>query len=359
MKNNDIFATRLAQLQSQLLPHQAWLIATPSHITYLTNFQFLVPEEKEALLIISSQQCFLIHASFCPIDQVTSAVSRLTQTQGAAFKQHLVNLTRDLPQLTEWYLDENILSIEEYKILQSFTNLTLKTLNHQSIWQARMIKDEQEQAMSRKAGQIAHQAWEKLTKLITEGMTELQIKILLDNLMFDLGADKPAFPTIVAFQNHSALPHHQPGKNTLTNDSVILTDFGATVQGYRSDMTRTFWFGDNPSEEFLKIEKLVKQAYQRALEKLRAGSLLASDLDYAAREVINQAGFGKEFIHTTGHGVGLDIHEPPSLHWKNSTEIQPGMVITIEPGIYITGQFGYRYENTILVTPTGALELTT
>lgn len=372
MKNSDPFIQRLARLQAQLQPDQVWLIATPAHITYLTNFHFLVPEEKEALLIISRTRAILIHASFCPITEVTTAVEKLTQPQGDSLRQHLLNFTQQQPSLTQWWLDENLLSIGEFKILQTIPNLIFKALDHQSIWNLRMVKDEHEQALCQQAGHIAHQAFSQLVEIIKEGMTELQVKNLLDNLMIDLGAEKSAFPTIVAFGEHSALPHHQPSHQPLVIQTPVLIDFGAMVKGYRSDMTRTFWFGDQPSEEFVKIEKIVKHAYGQAHKLLHelpasnelinqppAAVLTARDLDREAREVINLAGFSKKFIHTTGHGVGLDIHEPPSLNWKNDTEIRPGMVITIEPGIYLNGQFGYRYENTLLVTANNALELTT
>ena len=126
-------------------------------------------------------------------------------------------------------------------------------------------------------------------------------------------------------------------------------------------MTRSFWFGDKPTQEYLKVKKTVHQAYQAALAKLTqplTNQLQAKDLDQAARSVISLAGYGPKFIHTTGHGLGLDIHEPPSLNWRNDQEIKPGMVITLEPGIYLNGRFGCRHENTILVTKDGAQELT-
>jgi len=360
MKSNDLFAHRLSLLQAQLLAHQAWLIATPSHITYLTNFHFLVPEEKEAWLVISQKQVWLIHASFCPTHGVTPFLTKLKPAQVEALPQHLNLILKSAPQLTEWYLDEQLLSIAEYKVLQNFPQLTLKTLDHQLIWNLRMVKDSVEQELCQQAGRIANQAFNQLKEIIKVGMSELRVKNLLDNLMIDSGAEKPAFPTIVAFGEHSALPHHQPDDRPLRDNTPVLIDFGAMVKGYRSDMTRTWWFGDRPSAQFLKIEKLVKLAYQRAVKQMakRTKKLAARDLDQAAREVINRAGFNQEFIHTTGHGVGLDIHEPPSLSWKNETLIKPGMVITIEPGVYLTGQFGYRHENTMLILDQEVIELT-
>ena len=140
----------------------------------------------------------------------------------------------------------------------------------------------------------------------------------------------------------------------------ILIDLGATVNGYHGDMSRTVWFGKKPSPEFLKVEEVVKAAYQEAVSALKnrqGQQILAKDLDQAARGVITQAGYGKNFIHTTGHGLGLDIHENLSLNWNNEQPILPQMVITIEPGIYLEGKFGYRYENMVVVNDDGAMEL--
>ncbi len=149
----------------------------------------------------------------------------------------------------------------------------------------------------------------------------------------------------------------------------VLWDFGATVNGYRSDMSRSFWFGKTPSADFKKVKKLVHQAYEAAVKTLVVGSAgtapkenssarTAQLVDQAARELITAAGFGAQFIHTTGHGVGLDIHEPPSLNWKSPAPLKPGMVVTVEPGIYLEGNLGYRHENTVIVTETGYQEIT-
>jgi Xaa-Pro aminopeptidase len=196
-------------------------------------------------------------------------------------------------------------------------------------------------------------------------MSELQIARQLEIAMLEAGSTGPAFPTIVAIGEHGALPHHQPTDRVLQPDEPILIDFGATYQGYRSDITRTVWIGDQVSDAFTKYEQLVRQAYTASLALLSHPTEstpftppTAGMLDQAARQVIATAGYGAEFIHTTGHGVGLDIHEQPSLYQGQPTPITPGMVITIEPGIYLTGTMGYRYENTILVTETGYTELT-
>lgn len=125
-------------------------------------------------------------------------------------------------------------------------------------------------------------------------------------------------------------------------------------------MTRSWWHGKKPPTAFSQIKNLVDEAYARTLDVLtqRAHHVTAKEVDEAARTFITQAGFGQQFIHTTGHGVGLDIHEPPSLYWRNQLPLSAGMVVTIEPGIYLNHQFGYRWENTVLITETSCQELT-
>lgn len=125
-------------------------------------------------------------------------------------------------------------------------------------------------------------------------------------------------------------------------------------------MTRSFWFGPQPSAEFRRVERVVRAAYRQTLERLRhrPTSLTTQHLDEAARTTIANHGYGERFIHTTGHGLGLEIHEPPSLSWQDQAPIQPGMALTIEPGVYLPDQFGYRHENTVLVTASGGDILT-
>lgn len=195
---------------------------------------------------------------------------------------------------------------------------------------------------------------------LKEGITEIEVKKRISNLFELNNILDLAFPIIVAFGPNSALPHHQPGEKILQNNMTVLIDIGAKVSDYCADMTRTIWFGKQKSERFIEIESIVLQAYKEVINKMddRKTSIKANDLDNAARTYIVSKGYGNQFIHTTGHGLGLSIHEPPSISWSNQTNIEPNMIITIEPGIYLNDEFGYRYENTVLVTKDGTKELT-
>jgi Xaa-Pro aminopeptidase len=376
---------RLSKLIASIPQQTAWLLSQPNDIRYFSDFGFLVPTEREALLFVSANHVGLIHATFSPV----------TGEPGISYYEgcHVTRLTthleaiREQSQFSNLLIDADTLFVSEYQILKKIKGLRIANLDHQLIWQFRMIKDEREQELMRQAGQITHQAFQALRPQLKAGMTEIDVKDLLEAKLHQLGSPSTAFPTIVAFGEHSALPHHQPTNKPLETEMSILIDFGATSDGYCADMTRTIWFGKKPAASFLEIESIVKAAYQAVIERMemknedgdgeRDGSLQkngsvkggdverrggrrqlqAKHLDYAARSLITKRGFGHEFIHTTGHGLGLDIHEQPSLNWKNTDPILPGMTLTVEPGIYLEGEFGYRYENTILITEDGGERL--
>ncbi len=348
------------QLQATLQPHQALLLSHPNDVVYCTGFEYLVPEEREAFFVITKQNFYLIRASFSPVP-AHAFFQVLDNCKPASVARHLANIVKD-EQMSEILFDKSSLFYEEYEaILDEATTLscTLRSFDRNLIWNFRLKKSDDEVKYMRQAGRIMAQAMQAIIAELHSGMTEKHVCHLLTEKLTSLGSDKNAFPLIVAFGAHGAEPHYQPGDAVLEDNMPVLIDAGATVKGYRSDMTRSFWFGAHPTEEFLKIEKIVQAAYTAAFEKLSSSQRLkALDLDQAARSLIKTAGFEEYFIHTTGHGIGLDIHEPPSLNWSNETPIEPSMVITIEPGIYLEDTFGYRHENTVLVTEKGGEVLT-
>jgi Xaa-Pro aminopeptidase len=357
--STDPLVSRLHQLQQSLTPHQAFLLTNPTDITYYSGFLSLVPEEREAFLVVTQKQATLFHASFSPVPE-TSAVTKVPSTSPRTVIKHLTEMSTSAG-LTEILIDKTRLFADEYEAFQKLEHYTFQNLDQHLIWSQRAVKDTQEIKHIRQASQIANQAVAAVEPQLKAGLTELDVQHLLEIEMIKRGSEKVAFPTIVCFGSHGALPHHQPTDTKLKPNTAILIDFGATVHGYRSDMTRSFWFGDQPSSNFLNVEKIVKAAYQEVITLLKANrpvNLTAADLDKAARNFITEAGFGSQFIHTTGHGVGLDIHEQPSINWSNPTLIEAGMILTVEPGIYIENEFGFRYENTVLITDAGVEELT-
>jgi Xaa-Pro aminopeptidase len=186
--------------------------------------------------------------------------------------------------------------------------------------------------------------------------TEAELAAELDYQMRKLGAESSAFDTIVAAGANSALPHAHPTNQPLGSNRLLLIDMGAAQDGYCSDMTRVLQIG-RPGQKTTSLYRAVLDAQQAALDAVRPG-IVAAKVDRAARRVMRKHGYGRAFVHSTGHGLGLEIHEPPRLGRTDATPLEPGMVVTIEPGGYLEGFGGVRIEDTVLVTENGCEILT-
>ena len=220
----------------------------------------------------------------------------------------------------------------------------------------REIKAESEVAIMRRAAEITTKAFDVICGIIKEGMTEKDVQIELDFAMLKLGADGLAFDTIVASGENGSLPHAIPGERVLRAGDMITMDYGAKFGGYCSDMTRTVVLG-KPSDTMLHVYNTVLHA-QETCEAALAPGKVCSDIDKLARDYIDQQGYAGRFGHGLGHGVGIDIHENPRLSYACNDILQPGVVVTVEPGVYLPGIGGVRIENTCLITETGAEPLT-
>lgn len=221
----------------------------------------------------------------------------------------------------------------------------------------RMVKYEDEIARLKKSCQIASDAFKKVKPLIKTGMTEHAVACLIASQMIAGGADAIPF-NIVCFGENTADAHHTPSKTRkLKNNEAVLMDFGCLYEGYSSDMTRSWWHGENEPEEYRAVWALVHQAYRAGAKSLRAG-LACKDADAAARRLIEAAGYGKQFFHSLGHGVGLETHDSPLLGPRSVAVLEDGMPVTVEPGIYFAGKWGVRWEDTFLVTADGSQKLT-
>lgn len=221
----------------------------------------------------------------------------------------------------------------------------------------RAIKDDHEVALLRKAVRIQEQAFEALKRQIKPGLTESHVAGLLEFEMRQRGAAGPSFPLIVGAGANGSIPHYMPGNVKLKNNSTVLIDFGALYEGYHSDMTRVLALGRMP-RKLAEVYKIVEESQRAGIEAIGPGVSL-KDVDAAARKVIVKAGYGKQFSHSLGHGIGLQIHEEPRLSSKAKGELKPGHVVTVEPGIYLPGIGGVRLEDDILVTARGRQNLCT
>lgn len=249
------------------------------------------------------------------------------------------------------------MTVAEHKALSRHARPTKFVQTDDLITPLRAIKDTGEVKRIRAAINVAEKAFKKVLGWLKPGLTEREVAAKLVYEMQRLGAQGETFPSIVAFGPNSSLPHAVPGQRKLKKDEVLLFDWGAHVDWYGSDLTRVCWLGSIPAR-MRKIFDVVRAAHDSAIEAVRPG-MTAHDLDAVARRVITKAGFGKLFNHALGHGLGLVAHEVPRVGMGTPTELQPGMVITIEPGVYLPGVGGIRLEDDVLVTRSGCEVLTT
>lgn len=215
----------------------------------------------------------------------------------------------------------------------------------------RLIKDEEEIEKLQRSVLLNEKVFQQIYKTITPGQNEIDITLALEATMRQKGAESPSFETITATGERSALPHAVPGPVEIKKDQPLMIDMGLILDGYCSDMTRTFVPG-KADKKFLKIHRLVRKAQLAATREIRAG-ISAAAVDKTARTVIAEAGYGEFFGHALGHGVGLAVHEEPRLSSRNRKHLKAGMIITIEPGIYLPDWGGVRLENMAVVREDG------
>jgi Xaa-Pro dipeptidase len=241
------------------------------------------------------------------------------------------------------------------RIKKNFGRIRL-SLASEILKDLRIRKSEEEIILMKKAGKIASEIMNVVTSKIDVGMTELEISGLIEYEARKMGSEKMSFETITSFSNHSSKPHNEPGVKKLRKKDIIMIDFGPRFKKYCSDITRTFFIGE-PTGEVIKVYKATEKAQKKALSSVKS-NMKASNIDKVARDVFKENGYEGYFIHGTGHGVGLDIHEEPYIAKESKSIIEKGMTFTIEPGIYLRNRFGIRIEDTLLVTDDGSEVLT-
>ncbi|HEY2062139.1 MAG TPA: Xaa-Pro peptidase family protein [Amycolatopsis sp.] len=254
--------------------------------------------------------------------------------------------------------ESQYVSVEEHEVLKVRFETVDLIRTPGLVEQLRVVKDEVEVAALRAACAAADRALADLIAAggLRPGRTELEVARDLEHRMLEHGSSGPSFDSIVAAGPNSAIPHHQPTGAELRTGDLVKLDFGATVDGYHSDMTRTFVLGE-PADWQRELYDLVHRAQAAGTEAVRPGAVV-SEVDAAARSVIVAAGRGEEFSHGLGHGVGLEVHEAPSFATTGVGTLTAGMAVTVEPGVYLAGRGGVRIEDTLVVRDTGPELLT-
>lgn len=322
----------------------AFLVTKGANIRYISGFT-----GEDAALLITANQAFLI-TDFRYYEQAERQAPSLT----------LYKLTKSLPAAFADLVKEigvKRIAFEgahvTYALYQDLAATEGVELVPAKGWveEIRAIKSPAEILLIRRAVQISDAAIAALPQILRAGMTERQLAWELEAYMRTHGADDVAFPLIVAGGPNGAMPHAVPSDRALVPGEPIVLDLGAEVAGYRSDLTRTVCIGQ-PAEKLREIYRIVLAAQQAAEAGIQPG-LIGKEADAIARQVIADAGYGEAFGHGLGHGVGLEIHERPGAGPRSEDRLEPGMLVTVEPGIYLPGWGGIRIEDLVVITETG------
>ena len=220
----------------------------------------------------------------------------------------------------------------------------------------RTTKTEEELKLMRKATKISMQAYKNIRKYVKVGITEIELKRKLEDEMVFLGAGGFSFELMVSFGANTANPHHVCDNTKLTKNTAILFDWGAKYQEYCADMTRCFWFGPNVPQEYKKILSLVKYAHDKVIAEAKC-KMTGAQIDKISRGLIEQAGYGKYFTHRTGHGIGMQDHELSDISHLNNEPILENYCFSVEPGIYLEGKYGVRWEDCFYMTKKGIKQI--
>ncbi|OOE02639.1 peptidase M24 family protein [Anoxybacillus kestanbolensis] len=353
---------RISKLQQKLKETNAsWaFITSTANVFYFSNFYSNPHERLLAIVIFPNDEPFLI----CPEMDAN-------QAKQAGWPYAIVSyddvhnpwrmlsneLNKRNVQTEQIGIEKSHVTVSRLEQLQSyFPHASFVDLTD-TLHELRMIKDEKELQTLRQAAELADFAVDIGVHSIKEGRTELEIIATIEYELKKKGVRTMAFDTMVLVGTNSAHPHGVPGMNRIQSGDFVLFDLGIVLDGYCSDITRTVVFGQ-PTEEQKRIYNTVLQAQQAAIHTCQIGASIGS-IDKAARSRIEQEGYGAYFPHRIGHGLGIDVHEYPSMNATNTMPLQAGMVFTIEPGIYVPSVGGVRIEDDVYMTEKGPLLLTT
>ncbi|MBX5322852.1 aminopeptidase P family protein [Staphylococcus caprae] len=324
----------------------AW-ITTPLNVYYFTGYRSEPHERLFAILVQANGEDVL----FCPKMEVE-------EVKASPFDGKIIGyLDTENPfdlypkTFTTLLIESEHLTVKRQRELSQAFDVQVYSDLDQSIKDLRNIKSQEEIEKIKKAAELADKCIEIGVSYLKEGVEEREVVNHIENEIKKYGVNEMSFDTMVLFGDHAASPHGTPGDRKLQNNEYVLFDLGVVYEHYCSDMTRTVKFG-NPSQEAENIYNVVLKAEQSAIEAIKPGVTI-KNIDKIARDIISNAGYGEYFPHRLGHGLGLEEHEYQDVSSVNENTLEAGMVITIEPGIYVPGIAGVRIEDDILVTENG------
>jgi len=328
----------------------AILVSDEKNIYYFTEFpwgfRLLIPASGESILFVHSVN---YEAAKEIAKNVRIDLIRINEKAD-------VKIVSEISKLGFKSLGFDRISATEYlRIKDSLKDLRLEALDD-AIWSLRKIKDEGEVALIKRAAELTSQGMKKALEIVRPGLREWEVAAEIEYEMRRLGSSGVAFDTIVCSGPESAFPHGGLGEREIKDGDIVIVDVGAKYRGYCADMTRTLIAG-RMSEKQKNLCEIVAEAQRLAIDRIRAG-VRAKEVDEVARKYIVENGYGEYFVHSLGHGIGLNVHEPPALGPMSEEILQTGNVVTVEPGIYIPRFGGVRIEDTLLVLEDKAERLT-
>ncbi|MBU7555231.1 M24 family metallopeptidase [Pediococcus ethanolidurans] len=347
-----MYIQRIHTLQTKLddLKIDALLVESRFNLLYLTGFDGL---EGDGRLLITTTNATLITDARYEEDLHERLEKHINLAITRDYMKIITNIVAD--RHIEHLGFEDTIVYSDYFQLTKLPNLTL-TATSQVIDQLRAVKRPEEIEATEKAITLSSQGFKYLLTQIHPGMTEIQVVNKLDNWMKDHGSSGASFDTIVASGSRAAMPHGDATTKILNKGEMVTIDFGYYVDGYTSDITRTIALGE-PDPKLKQIYEIVKEAQQKVMDAIKPG-VLGTTLDKIGRDFITEQGYGKEFNHGIGHGIGLDIHEyPQSYGAMPNFKVSQNEILTDEPGIYVANLGGIRIEDDVLVTKTGCQRL--
>lgn len=342
---------KLEKLRAQLKEDKidALLVTNPYNRRYLTGFT------GTAGVAIVSQEDAVFITDFRYTEQAEKEV------EGFRIVQHTKTMIEEVAEQSK-RMNVDTLGFEKedmsyglYELYNQHVTANLKPVAG-LIEKLRIVKSAEEIAVLKQAAKIADDAFEHIIQYIRPGITELDVSNELEFFMRKQGATSSSFSIIVASGHRSALPHGVASSKVIESGDFVTLDYGALYNGYISDITRTVAVGE-PSDQLKEIYAITLEAQERALREIKAG-MTGIEADRIARDYITEHGYGEAFGHSTGHGIGLEVHEAPGLSFKSETVLEPNMVVTVEPGIYLPQIGGVRIEDDIIITENGNERLT-
>lgn len=341
----DCYKNRIERLKEKA-GNSAFLITDDKNIYYFTGLW-----DSNGYLLVTANESYL----FVDFRYGEVAENTVDSAKVIVFTKLYdeINNVLKTEKVKNCFVETNKVTMADFFVFKEKLNSQISDNNtlDEIINHMRIVKDDYEITLLQKAQDIAEKAYKKVLPMVKPGVSEREISIELEHQMKLLGAKEVSFDLITITGKKTSLPHGVPSNDKISNGDFFTFDIGATFMGYHSDMTRTVAVG-SATDEMKRVYDIVLTAHKKAISAVKPG-VRSCDIDKIARDYIYENGFEGSFGHATGHGVGLDIHEYPTVSTRCDTVLKEGMVITIEPGIYLKGKFGVRIEDTVVVTEDG------